>query len=290
MNYIAQINAFENWLEYNELTAGPQLLWYKIMHVANKSGWQRELSIANTRLQSLTKCSEKSLINNRNLLIQNGLLQYKKRGRTKAGIYVLTDLTTVKNTVKEPSTVNIPVDMPVETEVVSAVDMPVETEVNTSAYVKQDETKLNEINNHDDDGYEGPAELLQRLYGKFPQGVLHGALVNWLKVWPVEMINYAIQTSFDYGKEMNALKPYMARIFQNWKSAGIDTVEKAKEANRKFRESQRPTSQSKYGKPFKTEKLPDWNQYQEEAVTAEEQARLDAEIEKRMAELGMLED
>ncbi|RRQ84295.1 DNA replication protein DnaD, partial [Enterococcus faecium] len=102
MDYIGQLNAFDNWLEYNELGAGPQLLWYKLMAIANKSGWQSELSIANTRLQAMTKTSEKTLINNRNQLIQNGLLQYKKRGRTKAGVYILSDLTgnfTVKTTV-----------------------------------------------------------------------------------------------------------------------------------------------------------------------------------------------
>lgn len=271
MNMISQINSFEDWLEYNELGAGPQLLWYKLLRVANRSGWQSELSIANTRLQSMTKSTEKTLINHRNQLIQCGLLTYKKRGRTKAGIYILTDLTTGE----------IPVVSTVKPKVKPTVVSTVKPTVNVSAYVKQDETKRNEINNHDDDGYEGPAELLQRLYGKFPQGVLQGALVNWLKVWPVEMINYAIQTSFDYGKEMNALKPYMARIFQNWKSAGIDTVEKAKEANRKFRESQRPTSQSNYGKPYKTETVPDWNAL---APTESADPALEAELDRKMAE------
>ena len=281
MDYIRQINAFENWLEFNDLGAGPQLLWYKLLRVANRSGWQSELSIANTRLQSMTKSTEKTLINHRNQLIQCGLLTYKKRGRTKAGIYILTDLTTGETPVTNTTTGNIPVVSTVKPTVNHTVVSTVKPTVDVSAYVKQDETKLNEINNHDDDGYEGPAELLQRLYGKFPQGVLHGALVNWLKVWPVEMINYAIQTSFDYGKEMNALKPYMARIFQNWKSAGIDTVEKAKEANRKFRESQRPTSQSKYGKPYKTETVPDWNAL---APTESADPALEAELDRKMAE------
>ncbi|MEO1782270.1 DnaD domain protein [Enterococcus diestrammenae] len=281
MNMISQINAFEDWLEYNELGAGPQLLWYKLLRVANRSGWQSELSIANTRLQSMTKSTEKTLINHRNQLIQCGLLTYKKRGRTKAGIYILTDLTTGEIPVTSTTTGNIPVVSTVKHTVNRTVVSTVKPTVDVSAYVKQDETKLNEINNHDDDGYEGPAELLQRLYGKFPQGVLHGALVNWLKVWPVEMINYAIQTSFDYGKEMNALKPYMARIFQNWKSAGIDTVEKAKEANRKFRESQRPTSQSNFGKPYKTETVPDWNAL---APSESVDPALEAELDRKMAE------
>ncbi|STP30350.1 Replication initiation and membrane attachment [Enterococcus durans] len=124
MDYIGQLNAFDNWLEYNELGAGPQLLWYKLMAIANKSGWQSELSIANTRLQAMTKTSEKTLINNRNQLIQNGLLQYKKRGRTKAGIYLITDLTgnftakkKVIDTVENPTTGNITVNSKVNPKV-----------------------------------------------------------------------------------------------------------------------------------------------------------------------------
>ncbi len=148
MDYLRQLNAFENWLEYNELGAGPQLLWYKLMVIANRSGWQSELSIANTRLQAMTKTSEKTLINNRNQLIQNGLLQYKKRGRTKAGVYIITDLTgsysvktTVNNTVETSYTGNFTVDSKVNQKVNREVNYSVDSTVNPSAYINK--TKQN---------------------------------------------------------------------------------------------------------------------------------------------------
>lgn len=144
LDYLRQLNAFENWLEYNELGAGPQLLWYKLMVIANRSGWQSELSIANTRLQAMTKTSEKTLINNRNQLIQNGLLQYKKRGRTKAGVYIITDLTgnySVKTTVESPSAGNITVDSKVNQKVKREVNHSVDSTVNSSAYINN--TKQN---------------------------------------------------------------------------------------------------------------------------------------------------
>lgn len=144
MDYIRQINAFENLNEYSEIGPGAQLLWYKLMRVANLSGWQKELSISNTRLQSMTKTSEKTLINNRNQLIQNGLLQYKKRGRTKAGIYILADLTEnfpVKNTVVNPPTGNITVDSKVNQKVKREVNHSVDSTVNSSAYINN--TKQN---------------------------------------------------------------------------------------------------------------------------------------------------
>lgn len=277
MDYIRQINAFENWNEYNEIGPGAQLLWYKLMRVANLSGWQNELSISNTRLQSMTKSSEKTLINNRNQLIQSGLLQYKKRGRTKAGIYIITDISTGKAPVNIPTTGNIPVDTSVDCSVDSTVNSSVVSSVDPSAYIK--ETKLNKTkpNIHDDDGVY-PAELIQRLYGQFPTGILQGAIANWLNEWPSEMICLAIQSSYDYGKPLDALKPYINQILKNWISAGIDTPEKVKAAKEKF-QSQKQKSLS-YNKPIREEKLPDWavNEQEEAQLSPERQAELDAKL------------
>ncbi|EPI39934.1 DnaD domain-containing protein [Enterococcus faecalis] len=92
MDYITQLNAFDNWLEYNSLDNTAQIMWYKLMSIANKSGWKRELSIANTKLMAKVGLSEKALINCRNRLVQSGLIQYKNRGTKKAGIYIITVL------------------------------------------------------------------------------------------------------------------------------------------------------------------------------------------------------
>lgn len=87
MDYIKQLNAFDNWLEYNDLDITAQAMWYKLMSIANKSGWQVELSIANTKLMAKLQLEKKAVINCRNRLIQAGLIEYKSRGTKKAGIY-----------------------------------------------------------------------------------------------------------------------------------------------------------------------------------------------------------
>lgn len=230
MNYIAQINAFENWLEYNELSAGPQLLWYKIMHVANKSGWQSELSIANTRLQSLTKCSEKSLINNRNLLIQNGLLQYKKRGRTKAGIYILTDLTTGKTTVKELTTGKIPVDVTVKREVDTEVDSTVETEVNTSAYINK--TKLNKTKQNlllSEAEEKKVTLLMDFIKEKWKTNQIPMPLIASLSDWVLDWDEGVLQKAFEIALnnpnvKIYGLKGYVAEVLNSWEKRGVKNV------------------------------------------------------------------
>ena len=128
---------------------------------------------------------------------------------------------------------------------------------------QQVDTNKNEKNyknekNIDNNNGEYPAELIQTLYGKFPSGILQSAISEWLKTWPREMICFAIQTSFDYGKELNALKPYINRILDNWSSVGIDTVEKAIEANNQFKQKQiRPSKPNGFGRVARKEELPD---------------------------------
>ena len=286
MDYIGQLNAFDNWLEYNELGAGPQLLWYKLMAIANKSGWQSELSIANTRLQAMTKTSEKTLINNRNQLIQNGLLQYKKRGRTKAGIYLITDLTgnfTVKkkvvDTVENPTTGNITVNSKVNQKVNREVNPSVDSTVNPSAYINN--TKQDNTNKEDEDDL-GVYEFIQISWGKPPTGLLQGALGPMIKKWGSDIILFAFRLAFENSVEMPGLKKYVEAILESWSKQNIKTLDDALKAqedykNRKKKQSYTP----KYQKNVRREKLPDWvNKPQEEQkIDPEKKAEIDARFE-----------
>lgn len=286
MDYIGQLNAFDNWLEYNELGAGPQLLWYKLMAIANKSGWQSELSIANTRLQAMTKTSEKTLINNRNQLIQNGLLQYKKRGRTKAGIYLITDLTgnftakkKVIDTVENPTTGNITVNSKVNPKVNREVNPSVDSTVNTSAYINN--TKQDNTNKEDEDGL-GVYEFIQVSWGKPPTGLLQGALGPMIKKWGSDIILFAFRLAFENSVEIPGLKKYVEAILESWSKQNIKTLDDALKAqedykNRKKKQSYTP----KYQKNVRREKLPDWvdKPQKEQKIDPEKKAEIDARFE-----------
>lgn len=286
MDYIGQLNAFDNWLEYNELGAGPQLLWYKLMAIANKSGWQSELSIANTRLQAMTKTSEKTLINNRNQLIQNGLLQYKKRGRTKAGIYLITDLTgnftakkKVIDTVENPTTGNITVNSKVNPKVNREVNPSVDSTVNPSAYINN--TKQDNTNKEDEDDF-GVYEFIQVSWGKPPTGLLQGALGPMIKKWGSDIILFAFRLAFENSVEMPGLKKYVEAILESWNKQNIKTLDDALKTqedykNRKKKQSYTP----KYQKNVRREKLPDWvdKPQKEQKIDPEKKAEIDARFE-----------
>ncbi|NJE65031.1 DnaD domain protein [Enterococcus durans] len=286
MDYIGQLNAFDNWLEYNELGAGPQLLWYKLMAIANKSGWQSELSIANTRLQAMTKTSEKTLINNRNQLIQNGLLQYKKRGRTKAGIYLITDLTgnftakkKVIDTVENPTAGNITVNSKVNTKVNREVNPSVDSTVNPSAYINN--TKQDNTNKEDEDDL-GVYEFIQVSWGKPPTGLLQGALGPMIKKWGSDIILFAFRLAFENSVEMPGLKKYVEAILESWSKQNIKTLDDALKAQEDYKNSKKKQSYApKYKKNVRREKLPDWvnKPPEEQKIDPEKKAEIDARFE-----------
>jgi hypothetical protein len=139
MNYITQINAFEDWLETNPLPDTAQLMWYKLMCINNKCGWLDWFDLANTTLMAkMNISSEKTLISVRNILIDKGRVRYKPSGnRKKAGRYSIVpfrcEVSTVKNTVERQA----------EREVEATVETAVEVEVETTALNKLNKTKRN---------------------------------------------------------------------------------------------------------------------------------------------------
>lgn len=286
MNMISQINAFEDWLEYNELGAGPQLLWYKLLRVANRSGWQSELSIPNTRLQSMTKSTEKTLINHRNQLIQCGLLTYKKRGRTKAGIYILTDLTTGEIPVTNTTTGNIPVVPTAKPTVNIPVVPTVKPTVDVSAYVKQDETKLNETK----DKTAADSATLDSVSNFWEQngfGMLAPKTRQDLEYWvkdfqeigaseenAIGIVIHALGIAVDNGARRYN---YINTILKDWESRRFLSVDQIKAEDTKPKQA----SRQNYGKPYKTESVTNWD---EVAPPVETDPALEAELDRQLAE------
>ncbi len=79
MNYIAEINAFERWLETNPLPISSQLLWYKMMNRFNRSGWSEWIQVENLDLMAdLRTKREATMIDVRDSLIKAGLIEYRK--------------------------------------------------------------------------------------------------------------------------------------------------------------------------------------------------------------------
>ena len=100
MNFISEINAFEQWLETHYLSNSSQLLWYKLMTMANRSGWSEWVSVDNLRLMAAMQMRrEATMIKARDELIKAGLIEYQKGKKGSPNKYRIIFFT-CKNVVK----------------------------------------------------------------------------------------------------------------------------------------------------------------------------------------------
>lgn len=94
MNYIAEINAFERWLETNPLPISSQLLWYKLMNRFNRSGWSEWIRVDNLNLMAdLNIRREETFIVARDPLIKAGLIEYRRGKKGCPSQYRMVSLT-----------------------------------------------------------------------------------------------------------------------------------------------------------------------------------------------------
>ena len=93
MNYIAEINGFERWLETHSLPTLSQLLWYKLVYLSSRAGWPEWMQVDNRRLMvSLQIAREASLTESRDRLVNAGLVEYQKGRKGIPGRYRLISL------------------------------------------------------------------------------------------------------------------------------------------------------------------------------------------------------
>ena len=138
LNYILEINAFEQWTETHYLPIPSQLLWYKLMSICNKAGWSEWVTVGNQRLMATLQMSrEASFIKARDELIKAGLIEYQKGKKGCPNKYRMVSFT-FKNEVESV----------VESVVQNVVKSEVQTEVESVAIykLKQNETKEKDAN------------------------------------------------------------------------------------------------------------------------------------------------
>jgi len=92
MNYIAEINAFYNWLIENSISGNAQALWHRLMAYCNAFGWKSEFSVANTRLVNDLGISRQELDRLRKTLCEKGLIAYERGYNGKCGVYMMKSL------------------------------------------------------------------------------------------------------------------------------------------------------------------------------------------------------
>ena len=76
----------------NSIPAKPQALWHRLMAYNNELGWKNEFSITHVRLADDLCMSRHELDRARNVLVQKGLITYKKGSGSQCGSYHIISL------------------------------------------------------------------------------------------------------------------------------------------------------------------------------------------------------
>lgn len=151
MNFINEINAFEQWLETNYLSGYAQLLWYKLFMLFNKSGWNEWVTVDNLRLMSKIGVSnEKTFLKYRDELLEKELFEYVKGKKGNPNKYRMFSVYEKINTAK------FAVQTPVKETVYPTVETTVYPTVNPTDIYKQDNTKQNQLKNNFNNIYVQP--------------------------------------------------------------------------------------------------------------------------------------
>src|SRR5690625_2701842 len=87
MNYIREINAFYQRQETNPVSANAANLWHALMHVNNRAGWVRQMTVAVSVLCCKSQLSESAFKRARKELHEKGYIHYESRGGNQSAIY-----------------------------------------------------------------------------------------------------------------------------------------------------------------------------------------------------------
>lgn len=139
INYIEMINRFWQEVEMKDFLPSEACVYFRLLDICNKLGWQNPFSLSNSRAVALMAMNEKTFRAVRDKLGGRGLIEFRKgKKRESAPMYCFPEKTDdgwvfpwgnfleVKNTVK--STVNTPAN--------TTVNTTANTPVNTPAYNK----------------------------------------------------------------------------------------------------------------------------------------------------------
>ncbi|WP_173915214.1 DnaD domain protein [Halobacillus sp. Marseille-Q1614] len=87
MNYLKEINAFDDEVELNSVSASAQLLWYVLMQYNNKTGWKREFTAPTSVILVKSALSESSFLRARKELQEKGYILFQAGKRNQAPVY-----------------------------------------------------------------------------------------------------------------------------------------------------------------------------------------------------------
>ena len=97
-SYIDEINAFKNWLTFNQPTTSAIALWHGLMMINNSCGWKSRFNASYSVITTYTGLKKMAVIRARNCLVEYGLLRVYPRPGNQSTEYELVSIASLKET------------------------------------------------------------------------------------------------------------------------------------------------------------------------------------------------
>ena len=223
---IRQIRGFYDRQLSNPLSSGQIALWHALLHINNTCSWIEWFTAANLTLEALCGLSRQGISKARNVLKQEGLIDFKSNG-TKATSYKL-------NILYQESTTSNSVQTGLQSSVQDSIQTGLQSSVQDSSTLnKQNKTKLNETKN-----MLAARVKIQQVYQEkirpmdSPQNI--DRVQSFLEEdVALEVILCAINVS---ARDGGRSATYVVRKLNDWKKRGVKTIDDAKKADEAWKE------------------------------------------------------
>lgn len=87
MNYITQLNAFDEWAIVNQPATGQYALYIALLAINNKCGWKEWFAAPNMIIDGRIAMTKQGITKARQYLSDNGLIEFKTRSGNQATMY-----------------------------------------------------------------------------------------------------------------------------------------------------------------------------------------------------------
>lgn len=262
MNYLKQIIAFDKWEELHPLSDKAYRLWFKLMAIANTSGWDEWLSVPLLKLKSeLHTSSDQTVMNARNSLVQAGRIEVRKGKHGKSADYRLIPFSEATSGVANGDTSGVKSgeDSGGLTGVPSGED--------SGTYYKQNKTKqkIGSSNTHTREDVFNFWQ--QKLNWGFPNGIVMADLTGWITEFGPDLVIFALTIAGKKQVTASAADSFLSSVFNSWRQQHISTLEQAQKANESHEKNtynQRQQRNYYRKRPPINEPMPGWFKQQQE--------------------------
>ena len=104
MNYISEIRAFYDWVEYQDVSTNEIVLWHALMSICNKTHWQDSFTVSISTLNLKTRLSRQAIYKARNKLRQLNRIDFKERRGNQSTVYQIIPFVSTTETQSDTQT------------------------------------------------------------------------------------------------------------------------------------------------------------------------------------------